>query len=41
MAWLLCESGKEIVTQKNVIDIDSREESNTKHSVKIVEIYGL
>lgn len=29
---LLCESGRETITQKNVIDINSREQSNTKHS---------
>lgn len=29
---LLCESGREAITQKNVIDINSHEETNTKHS---------
>lgn len=29
---LLCESGRETITQENVIDINSHEESNTKHS---------
>lgn len=29
---LLCESGRETITQKNVIDINSGEQSNTNHS---------